>query len=142
MARQMTRYKRKAWRRQSAIRGPATGVRSLWPSHHRRSEDEEDQGRTESVHLLRCVYYNKGDHPRIRLPEAELDRQVLEVFASMRIEDDDVRDWFRMVLASQTKDSQDESKAQRSELTRQETLCRTSLIKLRRRASSSNGTHS
>ncbi len=70
----------------------------------------------------RCVYYNKGDHPRIRLPEAELDRQVLEVFASMRIEDDDVRDWFRMVLASQTKDSQDESKAQRSELTRQESL--------------------
>jgi len=70
----------------------------------------------------RCVYYNKGDHPRVRVPEAELDRQVLDIFGKMRIDDEDVRDWFRMVLASQTKDSQQESKAQRAELTRQESL--------------------
>ncbi len=54
--------------------------------------------------------------------EAELDRQVLAIFAKMRINDEDVRDWFRMVLASQTKDSQAESRAQRAELTRQEAL--------------------
>ncbi|HWL08429.1 MAG TPA: zinc ribbon domain-containing protein, partial [Planctomicrobium sp.] len=70
----------------------------------------------------RCVYYNKGDHPRTRVPETELDRQVLEIFDKMRIEDESVRDWFRMVLASQTKDSQAESRAQRAELTRQESL--------------------
>ena len=40
----------------------------------------------------------------------------------MRIDDDEVRDWFRAVLLSQTKDSQDDSRAQRVELTRQEAL--------------------
>ena len=70
----------------------------------------------------RCVYYTKGDHPRVRVPEAELDRQVLAIFDKMRIEDEAVRDWFRMVLASQTKDSQAESRAERAELTRQESL--------------------
>lgn len=40
----------------------------------------------------------------------------------MRIEDESVRDWFRAVLRSQTKDSQAETQAQRSELQRQESL--------------------
>ncbi len=70
----------------------------------------------------RCVYYNKDDHPRIRLNESEFDNQVLEIFSRMKIEDESVRDWFRMVLASQTRDSQAESLAQRHELQRQETL--------------------
>ena len=65
---------------------------------------------------------NRGDHPRIRVREADLDQQVLNTFAKMRIEDEEVRGWFRMVLASQTKDSQAESKAQRAELSRQESL--------------------
>ncbi|MFI4874732.1 MAG: recombinase family protein, partial [Blastopirellula sp. JB062] len=47
---------------------------------------------------------------------------VLQIFGKMRIDDPGVRDWFRMVLASQTKDAQAESRAQRSELARQETL--------------------
>src|SRR5690606_33760181 len=57
----------------------------------------------------RCARYNKTGHPRTRIPEAELDRQVLALFDKIRIEDDDVRDWFRAVLRSQTKDSQAES---------------------------------
>jgi site-specific DNA recombinase len=40
----------------------------------------------------------------------------------MRIADDGVREWFRTVLASQTRDRQEESLAQRAELQRQETL--------------------
>src|SRR5258708_31810634 len=40
----------------------------------------------------------------------------------MRIEDESVRDWFRAVLASQTRDAQAESLSQRAELQRQETL--------------------
>ena len=40
----------------------------------------------------------------------------------MKVEDDSVRDWFRMVLASQTRDAQAESLSQRGELQRQETL--------------------
>jgi len=70
----------------------------------------------------RCTYYNVADHPRTRVTEAKLDQQVLTVFDRMRIEDEGVRDWFRQVLASQTRDAQEDSQAQRAELLRQETL--------------------
>jgi site-specific DNA recombinase len=71
----------------------------------------------------RCTYYTKPGHPRrIRLTEADLDKQVLAVFDKMRVEDEGVRDWFRMVLASQTRDAQADSRAQRAELQRQESL--------------------
>ena len=61
-------------------------------------------------------------HPRVRVTEADIDRQVLAVFDKMRVEDERVRDWFRVVLASQTRDAQADSLAQRAELQRQETL--------------------
>ena len=70
----------------------------------------------------RCTKYNKPGHPRTRVTEAELDRQVLAIFDKMRIENDGVRDWFRAVLASKTRDAQTDSRAQRTELQRQETL--------------------
>ena len=70
----------------------------------------------------RCGFYNVAGHPRSRTTEAELDRQVLAVFDGIRIDEDDVREWFREVLRSQTRDSQQESLAQREELKRQETL--------------------
>jgi site-specific DNA recombinase len=44
---------------------------------------------------------------------------VLAVFDKMRVEDEGVRDWFRMVLALQTRDAQADS---RVELQRQESL--------------------
>ena len=52
------------------------------------------------------------------MTEADLDRQMLAIFDRMRIEDESVRDWFRAVLASQTRDSQADSLAQRAELQR------------------------
>ena len=70
----------------------------------------------------RCTYYNKPGHPRTRVTEADLDQQVLAIFDKMRVEDEGVRDWFRTVLASQTRDAQADSLAQRAELTRQETM--------------------
>jgi len=70
----------------------------------------------------RCTKYSKPGHPRTRIKEADLDSQVLSFFEKIRIDDDGIRDWFRAVLASKTKDAQAESKAQRSELQRQETL--------------------
>jgi hypothetical protein len=48
--------------------------------------------------------------------------KVLAVFDKMRVEDEQVRDWFRPVLASQTRDAQAASMARGSELQRQETL--------------------
>ena len=47
---------------------------------------------------------------------------MLALFDKMRIEDEGVRDWFRAVLASQTKDTQADSLAQRTELIRQQNL--------------------
>jgi DNA invertase Pin-like site-specific DNA recombinase len=70
----------------------------------------------------RCARYTKPGHPRVRVREEEIDRQVLAIFDRMRIEDESVRDWFRAVLASQTRDTQAESLAMRAELQRQETL--------------------
>jgi site-specific DNA recombinase len=70
----------------------------------------------------RCTYYTKKDHPRIRVREADLEAQVMAIFDKMKVEDEGVRDWFRMVLASQTRDAQVDSRTQRAELTRQETL--------------------
>ena len=62
----------------------------------------------------RCAKYTKAGHPRVRVPEADLDKQVLAVFDKMRIEDEGVRDWFRTVLASQTRDAQAEYLSQRA----------------------------
>jgi predicted amino acid-binding ACT domain protein len=65
---------------------------------------------------------NQPGHPRSRVTEAELDNQVLALFDQMRIGDDAVREWFRAVLVAQTKDSQADSRAQRTELQRQASL--------------------
>ena len=70
----------------------------------------------------RCTYYNVPQHPRTRVTEADIDRQVLAIFDKMRIENEDIREWVLAVLRSQTKDTQAVSLAQRAELNRQLTL--------------------
>ena len=70
----------------------------------------------------RCSRYTAEGHPRVRLPEKELDRQLMAIFDSIRIQDDSVRDWFRTVLASQSRDEQAETRAKRAELQRQASL--------------------
>ena len=51
----------------------------------------------------RCSRYNSAHHPRTRLREEELDRQMLGIFDRMRVEDDEVRDWFVDALRSYTR---------------------------------------
>ena len=70
----------------------------------------------------RCARYTKPGHPRTRIPEADFDKQILALFDKMRIEDEEVREWFQAVLRSQTKDRQSDAQAQRQELQRQQTL--------------------
>lgn len=70
----------------------------------------------------RCSGYNAPGHPRVRVTEADLDRQVVAAFDRMRVEDSEVGDWFRAVLAAQTRDMQAEARAQREELSRQSSL--------------------
>lgn len=47
---------------------------------------------------------------------------MLTLFDKIRSQDDSVRDWFRTVLASQTRDQQHETRSQREELQRQVTM--------------------
>lgn len=75
-----------------------------------------------SYAYYRCAYYNVGDHPSNRIPEGEFDRQVLTILQKMRIDDGAIRDWFRAVLQTQTRGTQQDSLAQRAELERQSTL--------------------
>ncbi|HTQ38660.1 MAG TPA: recombinase family protein [Pirellulales bacterium] len=70
----------------------------------------------------RCTYYNVAGHPRTRVTERDLDQQVLAVFDRIRIEDEGVREWFREVLRSQTRDAQADALARRAELERQVAL--------------------
>ncbi|QGJ68646.1 Resolvase [Planctomycetales bacterium 10988] len=46
----------------------------------------------------RCTQYHKGDHPRTRLTERQLDSKMLAIFDSLRVEDDEFRDLFREQL--------------------------------------------
>jgi site-specific DNA recombinase len=69
-----------------------------------------------------CTHYREPGHSRIRITEAELDKQFLALFDRMRIQDEAVREWFRTVLVLQTEDAQSDSAAQRAELQRQATL--------------------
>ncbi len=64
----------------------------------------------------RCARYNAPEHPRVRVTEADLDRQILALFDQMRIEDEEVRDWFVQVLRARTKDDQERSRQQRVDL--------------------------
>lgn len=67
----------------------------------------------------RYAKYNRKGDPRIRVTEADLDEQILIVFDRMRVDDENVREWFGGVLRSQTRDSQEQAQEQRSELQRQ-----------------------
>ena len=50
----------------------------------------------------RCSQYHKGDHPRIRLTENQLDSQMLAIFDTLRVEDEEFRDTFREQLRQAT----------------------------------------
>lgn len=70
----------------------------------------------------RCSKYSTPGHPRIRLSEAELDRQILALFDQLRIDNEEVRDWVVRVLRARTKDQQEHSRSRRADLQRQLTV--------------------
>ena len=67
----------------------------------------------------RCTRYNFGDHPRVRLTEGNLDGQILALFDRLRIEDQEIRDWFVMVLRARTQEAQQAARDQLLGLERQ-----------------------
>lgn len=72
----------------------------------------------------RCTQYNAKGHPHIRLTESDLDKQVLTLFAKLRIEDPEVRDWVLRVLRARTRENQDYTREQDAELHRQLSLAK------------------
>ncbi|MBX3412571.1 MAG: recombinase family protein [Pirellulales bacterium] len=82
----------------------------------------------------RCTRYTSPGHPRTRTTEQELDRQILELFDRIKIQDPAVRDWFVDVLKAKTHDDGQASIERRQELQRQVTLAvnqRSRLVDLR-----------
>jgi site-specific DNA recombinase len=69
-----------------------------------------------------CSHYRTEGHPKARVTELELDGHFLELFDKMRIENEEVRNWFRTILVLQTESAQSDSTAQRAELQRQASL--------------------
>lgn len=73
------------------------------------------KGEKEYVYY-RCAQYHKGDHPRIRMAESELDQQMLALFDSLRVESDEVREEFREGLRSLTNEELRLAKLQDDEI--------------------------
>ena len=71
-----------------------------------------------------CSLYNTPGHPRFRLAEAKLDRQLLSIFDKMLIEDDNHREWIARQLRQQTKAEQEEARLEAQEVQRQLSLLR------------------
>jgi hypothetical protein len=67
----------------------------------------------------RCAKYNRGDHPRTRVGEAELDQQVLALLGRMRIEDEGVRQWVGSVLRAKGKSAAQRASGEKEELERE-----------------------
>ena len=72
----------------------------------------------------RCAGYTAKNHPRVRLSESELDRQMLLLFDRLRIQEEELRDWFAKVLRERTRHQQQESESNLVDWNRQLTLLR------------------
>ena len=71
----------------------------------------------------RCAKYNAPGHARIRLTEAQLDAQVLALFAGMK-QPDAVRDWFERTLRAWMREQQQSARTNTDDLQRQLTTLR------------------
>ncbi len=62
----------------------------------------------------RCSGYNTEGHPRVRLREADVERQVLAFLKGLRFEDSQLRDWFRDAIRARTATIEAETKERRA----------------------------
>ena len=67
----------------------------------------------------RCTRYNKDEHPRIRMKEADLDQQVFGLFDQLVVDDEDIRDWLSTVRKQKAHAGQQYQRKRRTELLRQ-----------------------
>ncbi len=57
----------------------------------------------------RCTMYNKGDHPRVRFSQKQMDEKMVSIFNQIR-QPDAVREWFARRLRELTRHDQVESR--------------------------------
>jgi len=77
----------------------------LWSGPEIDGRDADDVARAEFfAQFMRgcCTKYHRGDHPRIRLTECDLDAQMLALFKRLQVEDDAFRQSFREELRKTT----------------------------------------
>ena len=67
----------------------------------------------------RCSGYNRAGHPRDRVTEAALDKQVLAMFDRLRVGDPALRVWVEKVLKARTVEERQAAKKDAAELERQ-----------------------
>lgn len=67
----------------------------------------------------RCSRYNSEGHSRVRVAEERFDASVLAMFRRMRIEDQEIRDWFRTVIRAKSNDALKADKSHIDDLNRQ-----------------------
>lgn len=66
----------------------------------------------------RCSKYTRADHPRIRLTEAHLDEQLMELFSRIK-QPEPVREWFQKMLRLWINDQQQESRSTADDVQRE-----------------------
>lgn len=69
--------------------------------------------------FYRCAGYNKGEHPRVRVNEADFDKQVLALVGRMRIDDEKLRAWIVSVLRAKLKKAEQSADTERESVQRE-----------------------
>lgn len=87
-------------------------------------KSKQTKGGEREYRYYRCARYNRPDHPKVRLTQAELDRQALELFSRMKVQDGRVHAWAVRVLQARTRAGQKARAARVAELQRQLTVIR------------------
>jgi site-specific DNA recombinase len=72
----------------------------------------------------RCARYSSAAHPRVRVREEQLNNQVLSIFDTLRVPDENIRQWFGRVLQARTQQTRDDRQSEIAALTRQVTVLR------------------
>jgi site-specific DNA recombinase len=75
-------------------------------------------GEAEYVYY-RCTLHNKPGHPRVRLSESKLDKQMLSLFNQLRVSDDKVHHWFVKQLREVVNNDQGSAEEKIKDLQRQ-----------------------
>lgn len=75
----------------------------------------------------RCARYNTDGHPRDRVTEAWLDAAMFEIFDSIKVQDDEVRNWIVKLLRTKSKANEKEIKNRKADIQAQLTRVETQL---------------